>query len=505
MARSAAAPGRENRAGMGAANQNQTSGIPDLALFGILRESSIDWVLDNAMPETHIANTNVINEGETPQALYIVAHGLYGASVSQGNGSRQELGRLAAGAVFGEMAWLGRSVASATVAAVETSEAWVLSLDVLEAKLAADTPFAADFMGALARLLTARQHNTNATLLRHVDAAAIFATATGSATELQVSFSWFKEIAAQCDKEGLTPKGLSTEARDAFFAAFNQLNANFEKDIRELEVANPAAAEAFGSRVQSEFMPFLCRTQTALRFYSKPRGYAGDFMTIEHIYDEKVGGTGTVGILLDQVLMYRPPPQAVRNRRGILKQRIIDAMIRAPSPGYVLSLACGPAREISDTFAALPLDHRPRVTLLDIDTEALTLVGARLAKEGLAEHCTLVQANLIRLALGREMLDVPPQDLIYSIGLIDYFNDEFIVHLLQWIHDRLAPGGEVILGNFHPANSGKAFMDYVLEWKLIHRSEEDMKRLFAASPFGGCTEILFEDAGINLFAVGRKS
>ena len=23
--------------------------------------------------------------------------------------------------------------------------------------------------------------------------------------------------------------------------------------------------------------------------------------------------------------------------------------------------------------------------------------------------------------------------------------------------------------------------------------------------FGGCTEILFEDAGVNLFAVGRKS
>ena len=65
----------------------------------------------------------------------------------------------------------------------------------------------------------------------------------------------------------------------------------------------------------------------------------------------------------------------------------------------------------------------------------------------------------------------------------------------------LKPGGRVILGNFHTNNVNRAFMDHILEWSLIHRTEEDMNRLFRASEFGrDCSNFRFEDTGINLFA-----
>lgn len=61
--------------------------------------------------------------------------------------------------------------------------------------------------------------------------------------------------------------------------------------------------------------------------------------------------------------------------------------------------------------------------------------------------------------------------------------------------------GSVKLGNFHPRNRAKEFMDYVLEWNLIHRTEADMNRLFERSMFGKpCSKIQFEALGINLFA-----
>jgi extracellular factor (EF) 3-hydroxypalmitic acid methyl ester biosynthesis protein len=111
----------------------------------------------------------------------------------------------------------------------------------------------------------------------------------------------------------------------------------------------------------------------------------------------------------------------------------------------------------------------------------------------------LINANLVYLALGRQKLELNDQDLIYSIGLIDCFNDKFVVKLLNWIHGRLRPGGTVILGTFHPNNYSKEMMDYVLEWRLIHRSEEDMHRLFTCSAFGRlCTRIQFEGEGISL-------
>jgi hypothetical protein len=53
---------------------------------------------------------------------------------------------------------------------------------------------------------------------------------------------------------------------------------------------------------------------------------------------------------------------------------------------------------------------------------------------------------------------------VYSVGLIDYFSDASVR-------------------------------------KLIHRTEDDLHRLFAASAFGRpCTRIRFEAEGVNMFA-----
>ena len=57
--------------------------------------------------------------------------------------------------------------------------------------------------------------------------------------------------------------------------------------------------------------------------------------------------------------------------------------------------------------------------------------------------------------------------------------------------------GKVILGNFHPRNPDKALMDHVFDWRLIHRTEADMDRLFRASAFQrACTNVRFEEQGI---------
>jgi hypothetical protein len=42
---------------------------------------------------------------------------------------------------------------------------------------------------------------------------------------------------------------------------------------------------------------------------------------------------------------------------------------------------------------------------------------------------------------------------------------------------------------------------HVLDWRLIHRTEADMQRLFEESAFArSCTRIQFEACGVNLFA-----
>jgi len=91
---------------------------------------------------------------------------------------------------------------------------------------------------------------------------------------------------------------------------------------------------------------------------------------------------------------------------------------------------------------------------LDIPLRWTDLIAINSApKSGLDAAVTnfkrvLVNADRQALKNNREKIDLRDQDLSNSIGLIDYFNDDFVVKLLNYIHRALATGGKVILAIF---------------------------------------------------------
>jgi extracellular factor (EF) 3-hydroxypalmitic acid methyl ester biosynthesis protein len=220
------------------------------------------------------------------------------------------------------------------------------------------------------------------------------------------------------------------------------------------------------------------------------------------MYRDQPAGAGRLGPLLDRCFLDVPAAAAVRNRRGILAREIRKTIeARRVEQSEVTSLACGPAQELFDVYETLESPLELKANLVDMDLQALAYVADKRDKLRLTRRMVTHNENLIFLALGRRKIELSSQDLVYSIGLIDYFDDDMVVRLLNWIHGILAPGGRVILGNFHPDNPTKALMDHVLEWRLIHRGEDDMNRLFQSSAFGrAATDILWEEQRINLFA-----
>lgn len=230
---------------------------------------------------------------------------------------------------------------------------------------------------------------------------------------------------------------------------------------------------------------------------------AGDFFSIELIYRNQASVGGSLGELLDRCVLDMVPPRAVRNRRGLMCEEIArSAAERATEPLRVTSLACGPARELFD-FVNAHGAAAIEATLIDIDEQALDFVQQRAASCGFRPR--LQRQNLITAALAGASQTSGDQDLVYSIGLIDYLDDGLVVALLDWIHAQLRPGGRVIVGNFHPRNPSRAFMDEVLDWRLIYRTEADLDRLLANSRFARTsTAMRCEQAGINLFASCRR-
>lgn len=264
--------------------------------------------------------------------------------------------------------------------------------------------------------------------------------------------------------------------------------------------------EQLAHHLRSEIIPTLISSNLAERIYTKPRGYAGDFQTIQDMYNGTPKGNSGLGRLIDQMIMTNPACTAVQNRRILLSKVIKETVTEQNGkPTRITSFASGPAREIFDVAEQLTEDDVVKANLIDIDIEALAFVNSLREKSNSKLNIKLHNENLIYLSNGRRQLNLMPQHLIYSIGLIDYFEDKLVIKLLDYAYDLLEKGGQIVLGNFHDTNPIKPAMDHLLQWKLIHRTEEDMNRLFSQSKFEkSCDRFEYEDEGINMFAFCSK-
>src|SRR5262249_27090196 len=77
-----------------------------------------------------------------------------------------------------------------------------------------------------------------------------------------------------------------------------------------LAVHNPAGIELW----REILLPFFLRSPFLRRCREKPRGYAGDYLTIQMMYDHSPRQIESFGMAVEAWAMAQPCPKAVRNR-----------------------------------------------------------------------------------------------------------------------------------------------------------------------------------------------
>ena len=107
---------------------------------------------------------------------------------------------------------------------------------------------------------------------------------------------------------------------------------------------------AAGEALHGELVSLVELSATGSRLRAKPRGYAGDYQTIDAIYDNVPAGAGAVGALVDACVLDLPALRAIRNRRRLLATEVLSSYRTAAKEFHVASLACGPAREVFDVL-----------------------------------------------------------------------------------------------------------------------------------------------------------
>ncbi|HEY3636960.1 MAG TPA: hypothetical protein VGK90_02325 [Rhizomicrobium sp.] len=217
------------------------------------------------------------------------------------------------------------------------------------------------------------------------------------------------------------------------------------------------------------------------RSYAKPLGYPGDFGIMNQVYDWQRVGNDSYQMLLHRLGL--EVAECIKTRMEVVRGEISKLLSArdANRATRILTLGCGSAREIETWFARGRFaSARVDFTLIDQEQRALDYAYRAsypyvLKSENRCRlNCMHISfTDVLRGTGGMDTL--PPQDLIYSVGLLDYLTDRRAASLVKRLYELVAPGGMLIIGNMNETPLSNLWpMEFITDWSLHYRSEPQM-------------------------------
>ncbi len=112
-----------------------------------------------------------------------------------------------------------------------------------------------------------------------------------------------------------------------------------------------------------------------------------------------------------------------------------------------------------------------------LDQDPLSLEEARTTLADQPVHT--LQAGVKQLLTGELPSELRDLDLAYSAGLYDYLNQKLATAVSTRLFERVRVGGTVLVANFVHDVPDVGYMEVVMDWMLIYRTEEELAATFA--------------------------
>jgi SAM-dependent methyltransferase len=221
--------------------------------------------------------------------------------------------------------------------------------------------------------------------------------------------------------------------------------------------------------------PFIRRMQVW------PRGYPGDFETIEQLVNWRADAEpDTAAYYIECVALGSGIAQQHRNKVDRQAKCVLEVVRHRTRPGRpvkILSIACGGSpdlRSIEEWFGP----GQCSLFLNDLDPDALVFSAEALE----VVRPTLVEGSVFEAM--RKLRDHGPYDLVLMGGLADYLGERALLALVRNVRQRLlAHGGVFFFTNIAAGNPYRGWLQHVASWHLIERTEEDLLRLLGSAGF----------------------
>ena len=238
-------------------------------------------------------------------------------------------------------------------------------------------------------------------------------------------------------------------------------------------------------KVRSLFRRAMCdcikKSKILKRFLEKPLGYPGDYFMFEMIYNQEILSKNKIGIYFDRNVLTHPVAQSMIERKECIKN-LIDSFITSSNKKElnILNLGCGSARELKELFASKKYSKKLIFELVDQDNRALNYAKTNLSKIN-ANNLNFLyhKKNILNIVKKEDLIlnNGDKYDLIYSIGLVDYFFgnifENFINNLLRKIKNHV----KIIIACCS-TNSYKDFtyLKWFSDWNLVLRCPNRLEK-----------------------------
>lgn len=285
---------------------------------------------------------------------------------------------------------------------------------------------------------------------------------------------------------------------------FSKTLSRLYDQIKEtLEGLPPEALTQYFDYFRKNVGEIMYQSAYAHRAFHKPKGYAGDYEMMNHVYKRELRGNTLFAKCLQRYFVDEPAGRAVRGREQYLRNRIKQCIedFKGEETIRIFSVASGPAMEIQNLFSEKDFDtNKIEIHLLDQDLEALKHAQRKINQLAIL-HKKPANLHLHHLTMRnviRDGLPLKAIHLIYSAGLFDYFTDMVASYAATRLSKSLVPGGCLVIGNFSMNNPNQFAMGLIMDWNLIYRSEQTMNDLYGK--IGSSYWLEKEENEINLFA-----
>jgi SAM-dependent methyltransferase len=280
---------------------------------------------------------------------------------------------------------------------------------------------------------------------------------------------------------------------------------NFEKE--SLANGNAYKIEKLRSIFINKIRELFLKSDYFKWCLSKPYGYSGDFKIIDDMYQNNPSSNG-FNRLFDNYFQVASICAAVRNRKEDFK-RLIAKFVneRKEEELRIMNLGCGPCRDVQELFMTRSImNDRVIFDCYDHDDRAINFAKSLLGDN---PSINFIKENALRLAATKNISSKIDKkyDLIYVMGVFDYFNHKISVKLVSNLKKLLKEGGVLAVSNVRDRYSNPSIhcMEWVGDWILIYRTEEEFNKIFLDAGFKEANlKIQHEQQGIMQYVIATS-